>query len=449
MYRIWRRWLSLLTALALALVFCFAACPFAAFADDTGQKVYQDMIYYTITPMHEVTITGARAILTEANIPAELDGCPVTEIERYAFKDCTRLKQVILPDTIRRIGEFAFKDCTRLERISIPDTVSDIGWGIVQGTPWLDNQTEEFVVAGSGFLLAYTGADATVTIPDTVSTIGGYAFEGCTTLENVVMPDSVQTIDAFAFLNCSRLHQVQFPAHLKTIGEYAFHWCTALEEVQIPDTVTTVGNHGFSYCRSLKSISLPAGLTQISNTLFQGCTSLEELQIPDGVQVIYNYAFDGCSQLQKITLPESVEEIGSNAFSGCTALKRLVILNLACRIYDAEKTVEPSVRINGYAASTAQIYAQKYRRTFHALDRKRGDMNGDDVVDTSDQFDLMYLCARRGAGIPVDITAAQTYCADYNQDGVIDTTDIFELMYYLAMRGAGVLVEDPENDEDD
>ena len=212
MYRIWRRWLSLLTALALALVFCFAACPFAAFADDTGQKVYQDMIYYTITPMREVTITGARAILTEANIPAELDGCPVTEIERYAFKDCTRL-----------------------ERISIPDTVSDIGWGIVQGTPWLDNQTEEFVIAGKGFLLAYTGADATVTIPDTVSTIGGYAFEGCTTLENVVMPDSVQTIDAFAFLNCSRLHQVQFPAHLKTIGEYAFHWCTALEEVQIPD----------------------------------------------------------------------------------------------------------------------------------------------------------------------------------------------------------------------
>lgn len=204
MYRIWRRWLSLLTALALALVFCFAACPFAAFADDTGQKVYQDMIYYTITPMHEVTITGARAILTEANIPAELDGCPVTEIERYAFKDCTRLKQVTLPDTIRRIGEFAFKDCTRLERISIPDTVSDIGWGIVQGTPWLDNQTEEFVIAGKGFLLAYTGADATVTIPDTVSTIGGYAFEGCTTLENVVMPDSVQTIDAFAFLNCSR-----------------------------------------------------------------------------------------------------------------------------------------------------------------------------------------------------------------------------------------------------
>ena len=173
------------------------------------------------------------------------------------------------------------------------------------------------------------------------------------------------------------------------------------------------------------------------------------LQIPVGVQVIYNYAFDGCSQLRKITLPESVEEIGSNAFSGCTALKRLVILNPACRIYDAEKTVEPSVRINGYAVSTAQIYAQKYQRSFHALDRKRGDMNGDDVVDTSDQFDLMYLCARRGAGIPVDITAAQTYCADYNQDGVIDTTDIFELMYYLAMRGAGVLVEDPENDEDD
>ena len=235
MYRIWRRWLSLLTALALALVFCFAACPFAAFADDTGQKVYQDMIYYTITPMHEVTITGARAILTEANIPAELDGCPVTEIERYAFKDCTRL-----------------------ERISIPDTVSDIGWGIVQGTPWLDNQTEEFVIAGKGFLLAYTGADATVTIPDTVSTIGGYAFEGCTSLVSVKVEDGITSIPVRAFSGCTALTDLSLPSSLKKIDEYAFAYCTSLKEVYIGGAVE-LAEGAFYACSAELTLFAPSG----------------------------------------------------------------------------------------------------------------------------------------------------------------------------------------------
>ena len=151
---------SLFVLLALLLVIgCFSGmCPVSA-AGSADLKIYQDTIYYTVSAMQEVTIKSARSAVTEAVIPAELDGCPVTEIGEYAFKDCTRLKRVVLPDTIRRIGEFAFKDCSRLTELSIPDTVSEIGWGIVQGTSWLENQTSDFVSAGQGILLAYTGTE--------------------------------------------------------------------------------------------------------------------------------------------------------------------------------------------------------------------------------------------------------------------------------------------------
>ena len=248
MRKIGRKSLSVLLALLL-VIGCFSGmCPVSA-AGSADLKIYQDTIYYTVSAMQEVTIKSARSAVTEAVIPAELDGCPVTEIGEYAFKDCTRLKRVVLPDTIRRIGEFAFKDCSRLTELSIPDTVSEIGWGIVQGTSWLENQTSDFVSAGQGILLAYTGTEKDVTVPDTVRAVGGYAFDGCTTVETVQLPSSLRSIDAFAFSNCGNLRQVQIADGLESIGEYAFHWCVSLEQIELPDSVKNVGGHGFSYCR--------------------------------------------------------------------------------------------------------------------------------------------------------------------------------------------------------
>lgn len=233
MRKIGRKSLSVLLALLL-VIGCFSGmCPVSA-AGSADLKIYQDTIYYTVSAMQEVTIKSARSAVTEAVIPAELDGCPVTEIGEYAFKDCTRLKRVVLPDTIRRIGEFAFKDCSRLTELSIPDTVSEIGWGIVQGTSWLENQTSDFVSAGQGILLAYTGTEKDVTVPDTVRAVGGYAFDGCTTVETVQLPSSLRSIDAFAFSNCINLRQVQITDGLESIGEYAFHWCVSLEQIELP-----------------------------------------------------------------------------------------------------------------------------------------------------------------------------------------------------------------------
>ena len=199
-----------------------------------------------------------------------------------------------------------------------------------------------------------------------------------------------------------------------------------------------VGGHGFSYCRSLRKVRLSQAMTQISNTLFQGCSSLTEIELPENIKTIYNYAFDGCAALQKIVLPAAVEEIGASVFSGCDSLEQLVILNPACRIYDTEQTVSSSTCINGFANSTAEIYARKYSRQFRPIDRQRGDMDGDGSLDTSDLFLLLYLCACRGAGVQTNPTSVELYCADYNADGKIDNLDVYDLMMHLAKVGAGL-----------
>ena len=137
-------------------------------------------------------------------------------------------------------------------------------------------------------------------------------------------------------------------------------------------------------------------------------------------------------------LPAAVEEIGASVFSSCGSLEQLVILNPACRIYDTEQTVSASTCINGFANSTAKIYAQKYSRQFRPIDRQRGDMDGDGSLDTSDLFLLLYLCACRGAGVQTNPTSVELYCADYNADGKIDNLDVYDLMMHLAKVGAGL-----------
>lgn len=125
-----------------------------------SQKLYQDSLYYSVTARNEVVIKQARPSVTDVEVPEEIDGCPVTEIGNYAFRSCTRLQRIVIPETVRKIGHMAFSGCTRLTEVSIPDTVTQVGWSILQGTPWLEQQAVDFVVVGDGILLSYNGTAA-------------------------------------------------------------------------------------------------------------------------------------------------------------------------------------------------------------------------------------------------------------------------------------------------
>jgi hypothetical protein len=141
-----------------------------------------------------------------------------------------------------------------------------------------------------------------VVIPESVTKIGGYAFDGCKSLTKIVIPESVTKI-----------------------GWYAFDGCESLTEIVIPEGVTEIGNNAFLNCKSLTSVVIPEGVKKIEVVTFGGCTSLTTVVIPEGVAEIGGYAFSGCESLTEIVIPEGVTEIGKEAFKGCKSLTEIVI----------------------------------------------------------------------------------------------------------------------------
>ena len=133
-------------------------------------------------------------------------------------------------------------------------------------------------------------------------------------------PYSVTSIGSYAFRGCSNLTSINIPDGVTSIGNEAFGYCSSLTSINIPNSVISIGGSAFSYCSSLTSITLPDGITSIEQSTFSKCSSLSSINIPDGVTFIKNYAFDGCSSLLSITIPDGVTSIGVDALRGCYSL---------------------------------------------------------------------------------------------------------------------------------
>lgn len=167
-------------------------------------------------------------------------------------------------------------------------------------TPWVG--TINSVVIGSG--VTSIGSNAfnqenisSVSIPDTVTRIGSYAFYYCQNLTSVTLPDSVTEIGAKAFSQCEALTSINIPAGVTQIPSYAFAYCTALTSVSIPDGLTQIGSYAFSDCRALTSITIPAGVTLIDSYAFFGCTGLTSAHFRGAPPAIGYNAFQSCSKL--------------------------------------------------------------------------------------------------------------------------------------------------------
>ncbi len=137
--------------------------------------------------------------------------------------------------------------------------------------------------------------------------------------------------------------------------------------------VTSIGDYAFLDCTSLTSVTIPDSVTSIGRAAFAGCTSLTSVTIGDGVTSIGEDAFYYCTSLTSVTIGNSVTSIGYNAFGNCSSLKSVIILNASCAIYDSEYTIFQNATIYGYENSTAQAYADKYSRTFVALECDHSD----------------------------------------------------------------------------
>ena len=164
-----------------------------------------------------------------------------------------------------------------------------------------------------------------ITIPNSVTSIGEGAFSGCSGLGLVNIPNSVTSIGEGAFSGCSGLGLVNIPNSVTSIGEGAFSGCSGLGSVTIPNSITSIGDYTFYGCRSLKSITIPNSVTSIGNAAFYDCISLASIKFPERLLNIGDEAFKNCSIIESVIIPNSVTSLGQNTFLGCTQLQSLTI----------------------------------------------------------------------------------------------------------------------------
>ena len=164
-----------------------------------------------------------------------------------------------------------------------------------------------------------------ITIPDSVTSIGDHAFEYCESLHSITIPDAVTSIGDSAFSWCSSLQSVTIPDSVTNIGGSVFSNCKSLQSVTIPDSVTNIGYSAFSNCKSLQSVTIPDSVTSIGDRAFCRCESLHFVTIPDSVTSIGDGAFERCKSLQSVTIPDSVTSIGDSAFDFCWSLQSIFI----------------------------------------------------------------------------------------------------------------------------
>ena len=314
-------------------------------------------------------------------------------------------------------------------------------------------------------ITGYTGSATALEIPSeldgyTVTSIGWYAFSGCTALESITIPDSVTSIGLAAFYDTAYYndaanwendalyignHLIEtkdtlsgsytIRAGTKIIADTAFDYCTALESITIPDSVTSIGEGTFSGCTALTEIKVDTGnpnYTSESGVLFnQNKTELlcypagkqdRSYTIPNSVMSIGVYAFEICTALTSITIPDSVTSIGWYAFYGCTALTSITIPNSVTSIgEDAFYGCTLLTTIYGYTGSYAETYANTNGYTFVALPLgiRLGDVNSSD--NKINAVDARWVL-QAASGVRT-FDATQTAAADVNGDGKVNSID--------------------------
>ena len=394
------------TIKAIALVAVIAAAAVALSADGSDAVTYTDdsgIIYEASGTT--ATVIGWEGASSELTIPSKItvDGKDynVTKIGDRAFYD-QDIRTIVLPDTLRTLGSDAFSCNDAVETVEIPGSVDSYAHSF-SGCSSLKEikvaTTNDTFESVSGVLMnekkdtiyQYPAGKTTYTIPDTVKTIGAFAFSGCT-LERITIPASVTdigdgafsycdslttfnagnsknyvadggvlftkdkkelvaypngkageeytvpnnvgTISAYAFAG-SPLKSVTLPSSVRTIGAYAFTG-SALTEIELNQGANSVGQGAFEGCTALTKATLPSSLTRLGQSMFMGCTSLQEVSwaATTSSATIGISAFEGCTSLIIVQVPERTTTIDDRAFTGCTSLTSFTIPDSVTTIGD-------------------------------------------------------------------------------------------------------------------
>ena len=393
-------------------------------------------------------------------------------IQAAAFSYCTSLTEVRLPDTLEEMNALAFTGCSSLRKVYIPASLSRINM-IVAPTnnffgPFEDCTALREVTFGEGITripsyLFYKSGLETITIPETVTTIGGGALRRCTNLTEINLPDSLTTIEgSYAFSENPKLTEITLPQNLETIGERAFSNCTALKTMTIPGGVTTIGTNVFYSCTSLESVVLSSGVREIPGNTFAECTKMKSITIPASVITIDSNAFRNLTDLTIYGAANStaasfaaskgynfvpLQLFGTISGDGGTAPVSIRIFQGDSQIVQKE-SVDGNYQIDSLVPGSYTMELSKegcvpYQCTFavgedgttttlDAVLVARGNINGVSVGDADIEItDLaclyQYLVANDRSQSSISDETYYLAVADVNEDGTVDVYDLQRL----------------------
>ena len=322
-----KRLISLLVAVCM-MITMLPLSAVTAFAEDTssstgGTASDADGIYkyaYTVDAYGNATITEFLGPVDSANdgpyditIPDKLGGHPVTGLGENSFS--TGHFDSPLYDIHH----------TKIQSVTIPESVTSIGRAAFMNCTGLTSLTIKGVATSIG-----PGAFSTCTSLTSLSlvgsfqTIGEHAFASCNSLTSLSLTCDVQKIDDYAFLTCNSLTSLSLTGDIQKIGDYAFYFCPSLKTVTLPKSLTSIGLLAFGSCTSLDSIEIPGTVTEIGGFAFSN-SGLTSVKIDEGVQSTGAHMFNSCAKLTTVTFPESLTTIADGSFAYCSNLNHVKI----------------------------------------------------------------------------------------------------------------------------
>lgn len=376
---------------------------------------------------------GGCSGLTSVTIPGS-----VTSIGSSAFDGCSGLTSVEIPNSVTTIGEKAFEECVNLETISIPNTITSCGYNAFNGTKWYDNQPNGLIYIGK-VAYHYKGnmaENTTIIIKDGTTEISDYAFRCNYGLTSVTIPNSVKTIGYDAFDRCGGLTSINIPSSVTSIKNNAFEGCSGLNSIIVDNDNNVYDSRG--YCNAIIETS--------TNTLISGC---KNTIIPNGITSIGACAFWGIG-LTSIIIPQSVISIGGDAFEHtsltfvfCLATEvpsannafflapiGTATLFIPEGCYDKYAAVEPWKNFKEIKELKSDFIITPY------------DVNNDGSLDDDDMQNLLDIIMKR---VEENDDAEAIY--DTNNDGKIDVVDIVQLLGLMNDVKDGRLLDIDEENE--
>ena len=267
---------------------------------------------------------------TDIVIPSKYEDKPVTLIWGNAFNGYTSLKSITIPESVTSIGEDAFYDTAYYNNE--------------------ENWENGVLYIGKHLIRAKTSINGTYTIKDGTKCIADSAFDECKNLTSITMPESVTTMGSSVFWKCNKLENVVLSSNLTSIESWTFYQCNTLSNIIIPDSVTLIGTSAFESCKKLETVQIGNSVTTIGGKAFRECNSLTSIKIPNSVESIGSEAFWNCYNLARIDIGSGLRSIVGEVFYNCIALKDVYITDIAawCNITFSHTSTNPLGRAENF-----------------------------------------------------------------------------------------------------